>query len=249
MAQVDDALIGAGHPAAQHHRLDHQVRQFLQDHAVLEGARFALVRVADHVLGIALGAGGEVPFHSGGKTRPSHAAQAGGLESVHHFLAARFPIGRGQQFSQYPIARGLVRIGVGGPAVWRGGFIRRERSVPGGIGPDLRRRAGNRHLVDRAGRRAVATAQAGHLLHLHAGQIPQGFGHLGAVPGASLHGAGDVPANLHLGGLPGRGAKHGIEPAQPFEVVKRRPGFQRERPQHLVGHRPVLLLQRHHAGQ
>src|SRR5262249_17237905 len=56
------------------------MRQIRHDKAILDGAGFALIRVADDVLdGIGLLAH-QVPFHAGGETGASHAAQFSSFE-------------------------------------------------------------------------------------------------------------------------------------------------------------------------
>src|SRR5262249_53555219 len=50
VAYIDDAFLSAHDEAAQDHALDHQVRNVIEDEPVLEGARLALVGIADDVL-------------------------------------------------------------------------------------------------------------------------------------------------------------------------------------------------------
>ncbi len=74
VAHVHVALRGAGHECGETHTLDDEVGQLLMDHAILEGARLALVGVADHVLRSNGFLANDLPFQPGGESRPAHAA-------------------------------------------------------------------------------------------------------------------------------------------------------------------------------
>src|SRR2546426_889448 len=77
---VEDPRARARHHAGQDHALDHQVGDVLQEEAVLDRARLALVRVADDVL---LGAGGaahDLPLHARRKPRAAQPPKLAGLE-------------------------------------------------------------------------------------------------------------------------------------------------------------------------
>src|SRR5437016_86395 len=50
VAYIDDALVGADDEAGQDHALDHQMRHVIEDEAVLDGPRLALVGIAHDVL-------------------------------------------------------------------------------------------------------------------------------------------------------------------------------------------------------
>src|SRR6266705_2694954 len=50
VAYIDDALVGADDEAGQNHALDHQMRHVIEDEAVLDGPRLALVGIAHDVL-------------------------------------------------------------------------------------------------------------------------------------------------------------------------------------------------------
>ena len=73
-------LLCAGDQSRDDHAFDHQVGDCFHDEAVLDGARFALVGIADDVLGVAWGVANDLPLDAGGKARTSHAAQAAGFQ-------------------------------------------------------------------------------------------------------------------------------------------------------------------------
>ena len=85
-AAVDVAFFGADGVAAQHHAFEQAVRVALDDGAVHEGAGVAFVGVADDVLDVARGLGGEFPLEAGQEAGAATAAQAGVLD----FLDDRF---------------------------------------------------------------------------------------------------------------------------------------------------------------
>ena len=75
-ADVDVALVRADGVAADDHPLDDRVRVALEDGAVHERARVALVGVADEVLLVVLGLAGELPLDAGREPGAAAAAQA-----------------------------------------------------------------------------------------------------------------------------------------------------------------------------
>jgi hypothetical protein len=83
VADVENALGGAGHEASEDHGFDHEMRQLGEDDAVLERARFALVGVTDDVLRRARFFADEVPLGAGRKPGAAHAAQAAVLQRLH----------------------------------------------------------------------------------------------------------------------------------------------------------------------
>ena len=81
VARADAHRVGS-----DRHALDDDVRVVAQDVAVLEGARLALVRVADEVLLARELPRHETPFQAGGKARATPAPQSGGLHFGDDFL-------------------------------------------------------------------------------------------------------------------------------------------------------------------
>ena len=81
VADVDDALGGAGGEGADEHALDDAVRVALEDAAVHVGAGVALVGVADQELAAAVGlVGQQLPLQAGGEAGAAAAAQPRGLD-------------------------------------------------------------------------------------------------------------------------------------------------------------------------
>ena len=75
MADVEDASLGAGDESGEGHAFDHQVRKVAENETILDGARLALIGVADDVAdGVGLLAD-QIPLHRGGKSRAAHALQ------------------------------------------------------------------------------------------------------------------------------------------------------------------------------
>ena len=100
-AAVDVALARADRVARDRHAFEQAVGVALDDAAVHEGAGVALVRVADHVLGLPGRAAGELPLQAGRETGPAAAAQAGGLHLGQH-------LGRGHPLEH--LAEGRVAV-------------------------------------------------------------------------------------------------------------------------------------------
>ncbi len=73
-AQVDIALRGAGGDACDSHAFDQQEGIAFHHHAVGEGARVALVGIADDVLLVRRGLAYRLPFDAGGKRGSAAAA-------------------------------------------------------------------------------------------------------------------------------------------------------------------------------
>ena len=69
---------------ADDHAFDHQVRQILQDEAIFDRARLALVGVADDVLFWPRLAPHERPFQFRRKSGAAHPAQVAGLQRCQH---------------------------------------------------------------------------------------------------------------------------------------------------------------------
>ena len=97
VANVDPAVIRAGHEAGQHNALDQKMGSAPHELAVLEGAWLALVGVGDDVLDVALLVADGGPLAEGGKAGAAHAAQAGEfqlLEDAVGVAALREPADR-----------------------------------------------------------------------------------------------------------------------------------------------------------
>ena len=85
-AYVDVALMGADRKGADRHALDHRVRVALEHGAVHEGARVALVGVAEDVLDVALLLLGEAPLEARRESGAAASAQARGQDLVDDLL-------------------------------------------------------------------------------------------------------------------------------------------------------------------
>ena len=72
---VDVAQRGSHRIAGDGHTLQHAVRIAFEHAAIHEGARVALITIADDILAIAVGLGDHAPFQAGGKAGPAPAAQ------------------------------------------------------------------------------------------------------------------------------------------------------------------------------
>ena len=83
-ADVDDTFTGAGDVGADDHAFQQGLRVALDLVAVHVGAGIALVRVADDVLGVALGLAQELPLAAGGEAGAAAPAQLGGLDLLDH---------------------------------------------------------------------------------------------------------------------------------------------------------------------
>ena len=169
VADVDPASSRAGDEPGEDHPLDEEVGGPADQLAVLEGARLALVGVADDELlevGLRADAG---PLQVGGEPGAAHPPEVGDLQGVDHLVAAmleREPaLDVGHQ-EPHGLVAGLAVVDVDPPA--QGGAVGPllvDRLVAQGR-PDSR--AGLRGgdppetgVVDRQGGRAVALAQAG----------------------------------------------------------------------------------------
>ena len=93
---VDVALVGADGARPDHHALEDGVRVALQDAPVHERARVALVGVAEDVLLVARGLGGELPLEAGGETGAPAAAQTALLDLVDDPLGGHLGEGLGE---------------------------------------------------------------------------------------------------------------------------------------------------------
>ena len=80
MADINDALVGADDEAGQDHPLDHQMRHVIEDEAILDGARLALVGVAHDVLRRAYGRANDLPLRARRESGAAEATKVAGPE-------------------------------------------------------------------------------------------------------------------------------------------------------------------------
>ena len=86
LAHVDVRQVGAHRVAGNNHPLNELVGVLVDDVAVLEGAGFGFVAVADQIDGLRVVRRNEGPLHAGGEARAAAAAQAGFLHLVNDGL-------------------------------------------------------------------------------------------------------------------------------------------------------------------
>ena len=110
-AHIDKAFLCPDGVSTDQNALDHGMGVSLHDDAVLIGAGFALVGVADQVFRLFLARVGAAPLFAGGEGRAAAPAQAGGLLDGRYQLA---PI-QGAGFFQRFIAAGseIILNGIG----------------------------------------------------------------------------------------------------------------------------------------
>src|SRR6266581_4341738 len=80
VAYIDDALVGADDEAGQNHALDHQMRHVIEDEAVLDGPRLALVGIAHDVLRRPGRPPHDLPLHPRREAGAAEAPEVAGLE-------------------------------------------------------------------------------------------------------------------------------------------------------------------------
>ena len=80
VAYIDDALVGADDEAGQDHALDHQMRHVIEDEAVLDGPRLALVGIAHDVLRRPGRPPHDLPLHPRREAGAAEAPEVAGLE-------------------------------------------------------------------------------------------------------------------------------------------------------------------------
>src|SRR2546426_725115 len=80
VAYIDDALVGADDEAGQDHALDHQMRHVIEDEAVLDGPRLALVGIAHDVLRRPGRPPHDLPLHPRREAGAAEATEVAGLE-------------------------------------------------------------------------------------------------------------------------------------------------------------------------
>ena len=220
--QVDDAVLGPHGEPGEDHAFDHQVRQFVEDHPVFEGPRFALVRIADHVLRPPRLTGHHFPFAARGKPGPAHPPQHAVLE----FLQSMGR--RGRRFGQgadggVVFGRVVVRI-----APETATHLGQRVGQSGGVAVDDpchaidlgERKRGQGHIVDGDGGGRVAAAQAGHLVDLHVVAPGQACGQLGLLGGTTRHGTDHVAAHLHRCGRRRSAAEVRVVTDQLFQPIQ-----------------------------
>ena len=83
-AQVDQAAAGTDDVCGDRHALEHRIGPAAQQHAVLEGARFAFVGVAHHHALCSGGLAAQLPFEPGHEARATPAAQVGAFHLGQH---------------------------------------------------------------------------------------------------------------------------------------------------------------------
>ena len=109
---------------ADHHALQHPVREGLEDHPVHERARIAFVAVADDVLDVPGGRAGQFPFDAGGETRAAAAAQAAGLHLRNHLLGLALLQGQLHRLETV-----MLKVVVDAPRVERAGMLGDEANL------------------------------------------------------------------------------------------------------------------------
>ena len=186
VANVKDPLLRAGKNAGENHPFDHEMRKVREDEAIFECSGLAFICVADDVFLGAWSLANELPFRLGGKSGAAQSAESGSFQSRER----AGPIARFHQSFQRAIALAFwIRIGGAAHAIVSGRMFRQR---------DARKRIRNHRFdlilrdvavdmpVDRHRRRFIATAEAGHTLHLHF-RI-RGFAALCVESGAKLGG-------------------------------------------------------------
>jgi len=96
VADVDETLVGADRPGADHHALEHRVRVALHDRAVLERSRVALVAVAQHEAPIARRAPARPPLAAGVEAGAAAAALARDRHLLDHLVRRHLEEGLGK---------------------------------------------------------------------------------------------------------------------------------------------------------
>ena len=211
---------------AEDHALDQQVRRVRHDVAVLDRARLALVGVADDVLRVARRVAHELPLHAGGKAGAAQAPQAarleGGDERVGVTAGGQLADGAVPLAGPVGIDVQLARITDDRIATQRGAGGRRGD----GVHQRVARHARHHHVVDRAGRRAIATAQAGGRADDGAGRGRPGHAllRLGEQRGGAAPVAREIVADQHVDGWRRRGAKVRVEAHHALDLIEGRAG-------------------------
>ena len=201
MTNIESPLGGAGHEAREDHAFDDEVRRAAQQFAVLEGARLALVGVADDILDVAsLGPDGR-PFAEGREAGASHAAQVRGLDRFQDGVA----VARLDEAAHHVITRDAV-IDIDLPTARFAVAMLVRQLLAGGCGPHAPANLVLRQppidvVVDRHGRRRrIALPQARRPFDVDLLGIDLvGERHqLARQARRTAHMAGHIAANLHL---------------------------------------------------
>jgi len=194
VADVEDASFGAGDEAGEGHAFDHQMRKVAENEAVLDGARFTFIRVADDVAyGVGLFAN-EIPLHRGWESGATHALQFGIFQRGEQAV----PILAGDETAQHSIFF-AVAIGIGSASyailvrMLDVRMIPADRAAgqvfdPVGIHVDMDL------VVHGDGRGLIAAPETAYVFHLHlfgaqAGKTAKEFG-------AKLAGAVQMAAHV-----------------------------------------------------
>ncbi len=137
-ADVDETFARPNGIGGDRHRLDDAVGVAFQDQPVFEGARFALVGVADHVLGLSGGGGNERPLASGGEAGPAAPLEPGSVDLGDHFrrghLGHRF--GQGFVAAVDDVILDALRVDAPGP-LQHNALLGGERALAGAQPGDL----------------------------------------------------------------------------------------------------------------
>ena len=229
------------------------MRHVGEDLPVLEGARLALVGIADDVLRRgALGAD-QRPLLRRRKTGAAQPAQAGLLEIGQELVGSGWPAGT--QRGQRTVVLRLGRVGVEleAPRRGRGGWLRLaaqgslHRLRGGGVVARAERR-----LVQRGSGRGIAATEAGDPPHGHAARRlgagksrPEPVGAAGGIGEM----AGEIAAEQELGGRRRLAAEVRIERDQPLEPVERDPELLGELTERVVGEVPLGGLACHEGAE
>ena len=88
VAQIEKAPGRARGVGGDDHALDHGVGIVIEQRPILEAARFALVRVADNRLGVAVGFGHRLPLDAGGEARAAPSGQPAVAHVLQHVQRA-----------------------------------------------------------------------------------------------------------------------------------------------------------------
>ena len=182
MPDVKNSAAGARDQPGHDHALDHQVRDVFHDEAILDGAGFALIGVADNVFLFARSIAHDLPLAAGRETGAAHAAQPAGFQGGDDAAPIRV-------LDKLPDHRilGIAAIRIGGDTHTIGRpmlvVLFRRKLSPGEHVPHQPNGAifvevAIDLIVDRERGRLVAAAETGHIY------APQSVpGHLRERPG------------------------------------------------------------------
>ena len=205
VAAVEIALLSADDETADDHSLEDEVGEMLQNEAVFDGSRLALVGVADDEFLCSRGAAGALPLAVGGKAGAAHAAEFAVFQCIEHPVM----VAGLDELPQSAIAAGFVGIGVGlemEPAL--GEAARQVGLALGDVGAEfLKNQAGGRGqvgllmdvLVDAHHQGMIAAADAGDIADEHVGLAGEAqLQRLAELSGA-MQVAGHIVADANVG--------------------------------------------------